>query len=659
MFVKWKHIGKVITIIIILFMLTLSQITSNVVLATSESTEGQSVQTYDAYSNQEDSKNPLDVIGSIFAWLIRLIPVSIAQAIGKILSTIGAAITGENLVEGLTLDKILFNEVELTSIDFFSTDNGNSLSNLKENVSIWYVAIRNLAAVALAIILVYVGIRMAISSVAEDKAKYKKMLFNWITSLAILFLLHYIMVAIIGVNNSIVDIISEGRDEKASQKYVNTMNQFALKSYDINVGLFDGIGYAFIYLLLSLMTFIFLLTYIKRMITIAFLIIIAPIITITYSIDKMGDGKSQALNTWFKEFVYNVLIQCFHCIIYLALVQTSFNMLTVSSSTNNPFDGAGETVLAFLMVVFMYQAEDIVKNIFGFKASSLPQTIGQAAVVATAVGAMGKAGKSASSKGGGGGGSKKNPKQQTNPNQDGNQGGGNQRSGNQRSGNQGGGNQGGGNQGGGNQGGGNQGGGNQGGGDQGGGNQDGGNQGNKKSKAKEKMKKALKAGIRTSIKASGVMVGAVAGASTGNLNAAISGAMAIGGATSGLVDSHNIKSKQRRIAKAYNDFEQEHSELDAKSKVEYSRMLLDGEIEAKTDAEREYVEAMRDLNNVYERNGDSSDDAGDKIEKVIKRIQDGDISETSAPIRFYNSTKETGKKLANKIKQARNRNNAT
>ena len=659
MFVKWKHIGKVITIIIILFMLTLSQITSNVVLATSESTEGQSVQTYDAYSNQEDSKNPLDVIGSIFAWLIRLIPVSIAQAIGKILSTIGAAITGENLVEGLTLDKILFNEVELTSIDFFSTDNGNSLSNLKENVSIWYVAIRNLAAVALAIILVYVGIRMAISSVAEDKAKYKKMLFNWITSLAILFLLHYIMVAIIGVNNSIVDIISEGRDEKASQKYVNTMNQFALKSYDINVGLFDGIGYAFIYLLLSLMTFIFLLTYIKRMITIAFLIIIAPIITITYSIDKMGDGKSQALNTWFKEFVYNVLIQCFHCIIYLALVQTSFNMLTVSSSTNNPFDGAGETVLAFLMVVFMYQAEDIVKNIFGFKASSLPQTIGQAAVVATAVGAMGKAGKSASSKGGGGGGSKKNPKQQTNPNQDGNQGGGNQRSGNQRSGNQGGGNQGGGNQGGGNQGGGNQGGGNQGGGDQGGGNQDGGNQGNKKSKAKEKMKKALKAGIRTSIKASGVMVGAVAGASTGNLNAAISGAMAIGGATSGLVDSHNIKSKQRRIAKAYNDFEQEHSELDAKSKVEYSRMLLDGEIEAKTDAEREYVEAMRDLNNVYERNGDSSDDAGDKIEKVIKRIQDGDISETSAPIRFYNSTKETGKKLANKIKQARNRNNVT
>ena len=32
---------------------------------------------------------------------------------------------------------------------------------------------------------------------------------------------------------------------------------------------------------------------------------ISPLISITYSIDKIGDGKSQALNTWLKEFIYN------------------------------------------------------------------------------------------------------------------------------------------------------------------------------------------------------------------------------------------------------------------------------------------------------------------------------------------------------------------
>ncbi len=41
------------------------------------------------------------------------------------------------------------------------------------------------------------------------------------------------------------------------------------------------------------------------------LIIIAPLITITYSMDKMKDGQAQALNTWMREFMFNVLIQPF------------------------------------------------------------------------------------------------------------------------------------------------------------------------------------------------------------------------------------------------------------------------------------------------------------------------------------------------------------
>jgi hypothetical protein len=42
---------------------------------------------------------------------------------------------------------------------------------------------------------------------------------------------------------------------------------------------------------------------------VGFLILISPLITISYAIDKMGDGRAQALNNWFKEFIYNVIIQ--------------------------------------------------------------------------------------------------------------------------------------------------------------------------------------------------------------------------------------------------------------------------------------------------------------------------------------------------------------
>ena len=44
---------------------------------------------------------------------------------------------------------------------------------IRKNIAIWYYALRNLAIGILLAILIYVGIRMAISTVASDEAKYK------------------------------------------------------------------------------------------------------------------------------------------------------------------------------------------------------------------------------------------------------------------------------------------------------------------------------------------------------------------------------------------------------------------------------------------------------------------------------------------------------
>ena len=51
-----------------------------------------------------------------------------------------------------------------------------------------------------------------------------------------------------------------------------------------------------------------------------FLTIIAPLVALTYPIDKMNDGKAQAFNAWFKEYIFNLLIQPMHLIIYTVLV---------------------------------------------------------------------------------------------------------------------------------------------------------------------------------------------------------------------------------------------------------------------------------------------------------------------------------------------------
>ena len=73
---------------------------------------------------------------------------------------------------------ILFERnMAIVSVDFFAGDSGNgTINSLRNSVATWYISLRNLAIVALVVILVYVGIRMALSTVAGEEAKYKKML---------------------------------------------------------------------------------------------------------------------------------------------------------------------------------------------------------------------------------------------------------------------------------------------------------------------------------------------------------------------------------------------------------------------------------------------------------------------------------------------------
>lgn len=82
----------------------------------------------------------------------------------------------------------------------------------------------------------------------------------------------------------------------------------------------QSFGYMVIYLFIIFYTVVFCVVYIKRMITVAFLTVIAPFVAMTYPLDKMSDGKAQAFNFWLKEYIYNALIQVFHLILWSLLV---------------------------------------------------------------------------------------------------------------------------------------------------------------------------------------------------------------------------------------------------------------------------------------------------------------------------------------------------
>ena len=260
----------------------------------------------------------------------------------------------------------------------FQVETG-TIQAFRKSVAIWYYSLRNLAAVILLGILIYVGIRMAISTVASDEARYKKMFKDWVVSFILLFLMHYIMVITIEVNKILVKIIYDAMvGDVATNGSVSGWGDYILQiTSDVFSPSFSlGMGALLIYIMIIGITLLYLITYIKRMLTVGFLIMISPLITITYSVDKIRDNRSQALDTWLKEFMFNILIQPFHCIIYVVFVQTALNLMHSNYSLSAGF-------LAVIMIIFMHKAEDIVKQIFNFQSASLGKAIANTALLTT------------------------------------------------------------------------------------------------------------------------------------------------------------------------------------------------------------------------------------------------------------------------------------
>lgn len=297
---------------------------------------------------------------------------------------------------------IFFNKLPLLSIDFFdfSSGVGSEVMQLRLAVARWFVSLSILAGILLLAVLIYIAIRAVIASTGESKAKYHKMFVNWLISVGMLGLLFVIIVSAIMLNNTFVRII-----EKATMG-VLTNNDFTTVITRVMVSTikpFDFFAQIIALLILAIITlqiFKYLFVYVRRMLKIAFLIIIAPLVTITYSIDKIADNKSQALNAWMHMFLYNVFIQTFHALIFGAFFTISMNIFLGTEGSflkllDSGFGLFGSinlpgAILLIMSVKFIGEAEKIIKQIFNIKDTESIQEGGTIAKLAFATTLMSK-----------------------------------------------------------------------------------------------------------------------------------------------------------------------------------------------------------------------------------------------------------------------------
>ena len=284
-----------------------------------------------------------------------------------------------------TPEAIFSNKIRAFDIDFINPNSKTrsagydlqetTMGKLQENISNWYNALRLLAAACMLPILVYVGIRIIIGSVNE-KAKYKAMLMDWLVAMCLLFVMHYIMAFIINITESITNIVGTASNsiivpiegDGTSYFRTNLMGLIRFRSEYKDLG--SSMPNIIMYIMMVVFTVIFTWTYLKRTLMIAFLTLIAPIITVTYPIDKLGDGKSQGFDIWLKEYLFNALIQPFHLILYTVLIGGA-----VSISKDNP-------ILAIAAMAFLLPAEKLLKKMFNFDKASTGAAGGSLATAA-------------------------------------------------------------------------------------------------------------------------------------------------------------------------------------------------------------------------------------------------------------------------------------
>lgn len=111
---------------------------------------------------------------------------------------------------------IFAGEIEILDIDFIgnqqekeyalSTD-GSAISELRTIIASWYVTLRTIAVVGLLSVLIYIGIKIIISSTSQDRAKYKQRLVDWIVAFCLLFFMHYIMAVAVNVIEKVNDML--------------------------------------------------------------------------------------------------------------------------------------------------------------------------------------------------------------------------------------------------------------------------------------------------------------------------------------------------------------------------------------------------------------------------------------------------------------------
>lgn len=266
----------------------------------------------------------------------------------------------------VTVENIVYNKIPILDINFFNfesaggavVDQDGIIYIIKENVAMWYYVFRIMAIVAMLAVLIYLGIKMTITTVAEKKAVYKQMMLSWLAGFILVFAINYIMYGIIHLNEQFISWLIPKYEDGTEISLYETVRT---KAYELKAT--SGFAGMIMYMILVYYAIRFLLIYFKRYLTVTILALISPFVAVVYAIKKVtsNGGNAQIFSNWFMDFLYTVVIQAIHALIYTVFVDTALELTETS---------VAGIVIAFFFLKAMIDVDPIIRKIFGLQGKN-------------------------------------------------------------------------------------------------------------------------------------------------------------------------------------------------------------------------------------------------------------------------------------------------
>lgn len=290
----------------------------------------------------------------LILYVIRFVFLILAITVYTLISIIFAG-------EFVSVDQIFFGKISFLNLDFLLKAQGGKMNvTYADTISRVYWMIFYLVIGIHFLLLIVGSIRSMLEmQTADKKAQNKELLTSWLKGMVMLFSVIFIAFTMLYVNDYICKAL-----DTALQNVKGLSGNFIL---DLAARSIKGIGLdaniAFMFAIaIMVITSIMFFYYVRRAVKVGYLIMIAPIVSLTYVTGGLN-GKSNAYGKWIKEYSSNIFIQLFHILIYVSLILPMSSLGQIESETNI-IKFVPTLLLVFFGLGFIYNAEKLIKKLF-------------------------------------------------------------------------------------------------------------------------------------------------------------------------------------------------------------------------------------------------------------------------------------------------------